>query len=110
MKRSTVLVIAAASGHGTRRYDTSGAEGILAVVVHSVDRAVSLLRQFRVDAVVFQPSEGREADALYTTLAEVAADTPVLVYRELPSPRVLASVITGVLARSAPRTAGEPCG
>jgi hypothetical protein len=110
MERRIVLVIAAASGHGTRRYDMGGIEELLPLVVESVDRAVSLLRQFRVDVVVFQPSEGREADALYTTLAEVAPHTPVLVYCELPSPRVLASVISGVLARSDTRAAGEACG
>lgn len=110
MKRCTVLVIAAASRHRTRYDDACEIEEIIPVVVHSVERAVSLLRQFRVDVVVFQPSEGRESDALYTTLAEVALDTPVLVYRELPSPRVLASVISGVLARSRARTSDEPYG
>jgi hypothetical protein len=100
VKRCIVLVIAAASGRGTKCYDASGAEGILPVIVDSVDRAVSLLRQFRVDGIVFQPREAGEVDALYTTLAEVAPDMPVVLYRELPSPRVLASVMRRVLARS----------
>lgn len=104
----TVILITRDHAYGCACHGTFREAGLFPVCVAGIDRAVALLREFRVDLVVLHlADESVEVSAierLYSTLVSSSPQTPVVVYRLLPIPRALAAAVREAIGRAAAGT------
>jgi len=93
----TAVIIARDPRYGHECQDAFRQAGVFPVVVHSADRALVLLRQFRTDVVVLEhDDDAGESPAL----AVLAQPTPLLTYPRLPPPAMLAEAVRDMVQKS----------
>jgi hypothetical protein len=99
MTRATIVVITSDLKFESECQNAFRNASIFPVVVSRVDRAVSLLREFRADVIVLVPSDATAAEDLRTRITQAAGTTPLLVFATLPSPSQVAAAIRETLDR-----------
>ena len=75
--------------------------GFFPVVVRTVHRAVAVLEEFEVRAVVFEQTAETGNGEAERLLSHAAAGAALLTYTELPPPRMLVAVLRETLQRGA---------
>jgi hypothetical protein len=108
---ATALVVTPEQDYGSACFDAFRARGVFPVVISTIDRAILLLKQFRVDVLVVHSPADAGNDSDCARLRELAAGTPTLVLPELPEPHALAVHLRDVIRASVQReltTSREP--
>jgi DNA-binding response OmpR family regulator len=96
---ATALVITSESEYGSSCYPAFRANGLFPVVISTIERAVSLLKQFRADVIAVDAGSVRDDSSAPMRLAEYASGTPVVLLSELPEPKALVSRLRAVIDR-----------
>ena len=99
MTRATTVVVTNDPKFGSECQEAFRDGTIFPVVVGNIDRAVSLLRQFRADVVVLDCPDPSTVENQRLRMMQAAGETPVLIFQTLPSPSVLATTVRETLAR-----------
>jgi hypothetical protein len=104
----TALVITADRDYGSACFAAFRARDLFPVAISTIDGALPLLKQFRVDVLVIHALGQAGTDATYDRLREHAPRTPILVITELPAPQVLAVQLREVIRDAIQRELTTP--
>ena len=105
---ATALVITPQQDYGSTCFEAFRARGVFPVVISTIDQAMLLLKQFKVDVLVVHSPGDAGTDSGCSRLRELAAGTPTLVVTELPAPHALAVQLRDAIRQAVQRELTTP--